>query len=189
MPPAPPDSCTRTLAALRAGGVVGYPTEAVWGLGCDPFNETAVRRLLALKQRPADKGLILVAADAAQLNGLVEWSALSTAQRTAVLSSWPGPNTWVVPATSRVPGWIRGSHDNVAVRVSAHPQVAALCRAFGGPIVSTSANPTGSPPPRTLDALDPALHSALDAVLVGHTGPLERPTAIRDARTGKLLRG
>ena len=173
---------------LRRSGVVAYPTEAVWGLGCDPFDEAAVARLLALKQRPVDKGLILIAGLLDQFDGLLDWDALPVDRQEAVFASWPGPNTWIVPATGRVPHWITGAHDGVAVRVSAHPAVIALCAAFGGPLVSTSANPAGAPPPRTLDAFDPALVAALDGVVAGSTGGLERPTAIRDARSGEALR-
>ncbi|MBB1473477.1 Sua5/YciO/YrdC/YwlC family protein [Luteimonas sp. MC1782] len=178
----------RATDALRRGGIVACPTEAVWGLGCDPFNEVAVLRLLALKQRAVGKGLILVAAEAAQLDGLVDWQALPGARRDAVLASWPGPHTWVVPAARRVPRWITGDHDSVAVRVSAHPQVAALCRAFGGALVSTSANPGGAPAPRTRAEGDPTLFAAVDAVLDGDTGGLDRPTPIRDACSGTGLR-
>ena len=176
------------LAALHRGGVIAYPTEAVWGLGCDPFDEAAVTRLLALKQRPVDKGLILVAAEPAQFDGLLDWAALPAARRDAVLASWPGPHTWIVPATARVPRWISGGHAGVAVRVSAHPLVAALCRGFGGPLVSTSANFSGEPPARTRAVLDAALLARLDAVTGGETGGLAAPTSIRDALSGAVLR-
>ena len=174
--------------ALRGGGVVAYPTEAVWGLGCDPFDEVAVVRLLAIKQRPVDKGVILIAGARSQFDGLLDWDALTGAQRDAVLATWPGPNTWIVPTTSRVPRWITGAHDGVAVRVSAHPDVVALCEAFGGPLVSTSANLAGEPPAFTRDALDPRVIARLDGVTSGETGGLASPTAIRDARTGAHIR-
>ena len=176
------------IAALRRGGVIAYPTEAVWGLGCDPFDETAVRRLLALKQREVAKGLILVAADTVQLDGLVDWDALPADRRDAVLASWPGPHTWIVPASARVPRWITGAHDGVAVRVSAHPVVVALCAGFGAAIVSTSANRAGAPPPRTLSELDADLRAGIDAMVAGETSGLARPTPIRDARSGAALR-
>jgi L-threonylcarbamoyladenylate synthase len=176
------------VAALRRGGVIACPTEAVWGLSCDPFDEGAVLRLLETKRRSVDKGLILVAADLEQFEDLLDWDALPAARRDAVIDCWPGPYTWIVPATAKLPRWITGAHEGVAVRVTAHERMAALCRAFGGPLVSTSANPTGANPPRELAELDPVLHAALDAVLAGRTGNLPRPTAIRDARSGKPLR-
>ena len=176
-------------AALRRGGVLAYPTEAVFGLGCDPFDEAAVLRLLDIKQRGVDKGLILVAAAVAQLDGLVDWNALPADRVDAVHADWPGPHTWIVPAASRMPRWITGAHDGVAVRISAHPVIAALCSAFGGPLVSTSANLGGMPPARHADALDPALLDHIDGVVAGDVGSLTQPTAIRDARTGAVLRG
>lgn len=179
---------TDAAQALHRGGVIAYPTEAVWGLGCDPFSEAAVMRLLAIKQRPVDKGVILVAGALEQFEGLLDWSLLPTDRSEAVFATWPGPHTWIVPATGRVPHWITGAHDGVAVRLSAHPTVVALCAAFGGPIVSTSANIGGEPPAFTRDALDPSLLAQLDGITDGETGGLAAPTPIRDARTGAQLR-
>ena len=182
-------SAADAATLLRNGGVIAYPTEAVWGLGCDPFDEAAVLRLLAAKQRAVDKGLILIAASISQLEDIVDWPSLSQTQREAALSTWPGPHTWVVPATARVPRWITGAHDeHVAVRVSAHPVVVALCEAFGGVVVSTSANRAGAPPPRDLAGFDTTLRDALDGIVEGETGGLSQPTPIRDARTGNVLR-
>ncbi len=187
--PADASAIQAAVNCLRRGGVIAYPTEAVWGLGCDPFDEAAVLRLLTLKQRAVDKGLILVASEVAQLDGLVDWDAFPDARPQAVLDTWPGPHTWILPATASVPRWITGAHDGVAVRVSAHLIVAALCRAFGAPLVSTSANHAGAPPPRRREDLDAALVGAVDAIVSGDTGPLDQPTPIRDARTGRVLRG
>ena len=175
-------------AVLRTGGIIAYPTEAVWGLGCDPFDEAAVLRLLAIKQRPVEKGLILIASSIVQLEGLADWDALPRKRRDDVLATWPGPHTWIVPATPRVPRWITGAHDGVAVRVSAHPVVVALCGSFGGALVSTSANPAAAPPPRTEAEIDPSLLAAIDGCVPGDTGNLPRPTPIRDARSGAGIR-
>ncbi|HNE27004.1 MAG TPA: Sua5/YciO/YrdC/YwlC family protein, partial [Pseudomonadales bacterium] len=138
----------RAVSVLHSGGVIAYPTEAVWGLGCDPHNEEAVTQLLALKQRNWRKGVILIAADVAQLapylRGLPE-------EKLAVLhASWPGPNTWLVPNNGAAPAWITGGRSTLAVRVTAHPLAAALCKQFGGALVSTSANRAGKKPARTV---------------------------------------
>ena len=182
-------SIPAAVVALQGGGVIAYPTEAVWGLGCDPFDEAAVMRLLALKQRDVAKGLILIAGALDAFEHLLDWEALPTDRREAVFATWPGPHTWIVPASGRVPRWITGMHDGVAVRVSAHPIVAALCDAFAGPLVSTSANRAGDPPPRQLGVIEPALLGALDGWIEGDTGALSAPTEIRDARSGAVLRG
>jgi L-threonylcarbamoyladenylate synthase len=186
-----PAALTPTAAAtiLHRGGVIAYPTEAVWGLGCDPFDEAAVLRLLALKQREVDKGVILVAGALEQFAALLDWDLLPTDRSEAVFATWPGPHTWIVPTTGRVPHWITGRHDGVAVRVSTHPIVVALCAAFGGPLVSTSANRAGLAPPRRRADIEPALLEGTDGWVAGETGDLCAPTVIRDARTGALLRG
>ncbi len=173
---------------IRSGGIVAYPTEAVWGLGCDPFDEGAVHRLLAIKQRPVEKGLILIAATLEQLRPLIDFAAVPTDRLTEVLSSWPGPHTWVMPATAQAPRWITGRHRGIAVRVSEHPVVVGLCQAYGGALVSTSANLSGQPSVSRHEDLDPALLIRVDALVPGHTGGLARPTAIRDALTGQSLR-
>ncbi len=184
-----PLTLAQAASILHGGAVIAYPTEAVWGLGCDPFNEDAVLRLLALKQRAVDKGLILIAGTLGQFDGLLDWDALPTDRSEAVFASWPGPHTWIVPTSGRVPRWITGMHDGVAARVSAHPLVVQLCEAFGGPLVSTSANPAGQAPPRTRSDIDPTLLAGLDGWIDGDVGQLASPTEIRDARSGALLRG
>ncbi|ATD68485.1 tRNA threonylcarbamoyladenosine biosynthesis protein RimN [Luteimonas chenhongjianii] len=173
---------------LARGGVIAYPTEGVWGLGCDPFDRAAVLRLLDIKQRAVDKGVILIAGAVTQLDPIVDWSALPQARQAAVMASWPGPNTWVMPARADVPGWITGAHASVAVRVSAHAPVIALCAAFGGALVSTSANLSGHPAVTTRDALDPHLIARIDGVLVGETGRRSSASTIRDAHSGDVLR-
>lgn len=176
-------------AALKRGAVLAYPTEAVWGLGCDPRDEAAVRRLLAAKRRDPAQGLILIAATVAQLDAWVEWFALPADRVAAVTASWPGPNTWLLPCPPEVPSWLRGTHDTLAVRVTAHPVAAALCDAFGGALVSTSANRSGAPPAFARADLDPALLAEIDGLVDGETGGDAAPSTIRDAATGELLRG
>ena len=176
----------RAAEIIRGGGVVAYPTEAVFGLGCDPLNAEAARRLLALKRRPASKGLILIAADLEALHpymGTLEPSLWRRLRR-----SWPGPVTWLVPAAPQVPFWLRGAHDTIALRVTAHPLATALCRVWGGALVSTSANPAGRPPARTALQVRRYFGDAVDLVLAGATGGLGAPTQIRDARSGRIVR-
>lgn len=180
-----PSDAARVLAR---GGVVAYPTEGVWGLGCDPFAARAVDRVLQIKQRPLDKGVILIAGDRSQLDRIVDWTRLDDTRRDAVLASWPGPNTWVVPARRDVPAWITGAHDSVAVRVSAHPEVVALCAAWAGALVSTSANLSGMPAAARFEELDPGLLRHVDGVLAGDTGGRLQASTIRDAASGTILR-
>ena len=181
-------SIADAIAALRKGGVIAYPTEGVWGLGCDPRDEAATLRLLALKQREIGKGLILIAAAEAQLAPFVDMDALAPAQRDAVRASWPGPNTWIVPASAAAPAWVTGDHDGIAVRVSAHPLVVALCNGFDGALISTSANIATLPSPRMRAELDPRIVAGVDVIAPGETSGLRQATPIRDARNGRSLR-
>lgn len=174
------------MTALRAGGVIACPTEAVWGLSCDPFDQSAVTRLLELKQRPLEKGLILVAADETQLEFLLQ--PLHTAARDTLRASWPGPNTWLVPHRGAVPAWVSGEHDTVAVRVTAHRGMAQLCRAFGAPLVSTSANPGGAEPAVDANGVLKYFDTALDGWLPGELGDAARPSTIRDLASGRVIR-
>ncbi|MHA6491773.1 L-threonylcarbamoyladenylate synthase [Pseudomonas borbori] len=170
---------------VRAGGVIAYPTEAVWGLGCDPWDELAVERLLALKNRPVHKGLILVAGAIEQFDFLLE--DLPEVWQERLAGSWPGPNTWLVPHQQRLPDWITGSHNSVALRVSDHPLVCALS-ALTGPLVSTSANPAGRPAARSRLRVEQYFPRQLDKVLGGALGGRKNPSLIRDLVTGDVIR-
>lgn len=177
----------RLAKQMRAGGVCAYPTEAVWGLGCDPFNLSAVSRILALKQRSVSKGLILVAADIQQFEPYL--SELSTQQYQLLLGSWPGPNTWLVPHNGMSAPWVHGDFSSVALRVSAHPIVVGLCRAFGGPIVSTSANPQGLNPAISAMDVNRYFNGLLDGIAPGSVDSAAQPSIIRDLETGVIVRG
>ena len=177
---------SEAVQILQQGGVIAYPTEAVYGLGCDPTNLRAVERLLSLKQRSRDKGLILIAAEFDQLSPYL--AEIENSLKANIFSTWPGPVTWLWPANPEVSSLLRGKHDTIAVRVTAHPLAAALCRAFGGPLVSTSANLSGKPPTRNADEVRIQLAERVDYVLEGETGGLSRPSQIRDALTGAVIR-
>jgi L-threonylcarbamoyladenylate synthase len=182
-----PGSLDFCIEQLQQQAVIAYPTEAVFGLGCDPDSENAVMSLLALKQRPVEKGLILIAADYAQLEPYVADQELSVVQRERMFASWPGPVTYVVPASPHTPRWLTGRFDSLAIRVSDHPDVQALCRRFGKPLVSTSANLSGEPPCRTAAEVAQQFGVAFP-VLVGVTGGRLNPSEIRDVISGELIR-
>ncbi|WP_263143669.1 Sua5/YciO/YrdC/YwlC family protein [Pseudomonas sp. RIT-PI-AD] len=175
----------RAARVIRQGGVIAYPTEAVWGLGCDPWDEDAVYRLLALKDRSPSKGLILVADTIRQFDFLLEDLPDAWLQRLA--STWPGPNTWLVPHRERLPEWITGEHDSVALRVSDHPLVGELC-ALTGPLVSTSANPAGRPAAVSRLRVRQYFGDRLDGVLGGALGGRRNPSLIRDLVSGRVIR-
>jgi len=171
---------------LQQGGVIAYPTEAVYGLGCDPNNHQAVERLLAIKQRSQDKGLILIAAEFQQLAPYL--AEINMALKAKILATWPGPVTWLWPANPAVSNLLRGKHDTIAVRVTAHPVAAELCRVFGGALISTSANLSGKSPARTAEEVQAQFKHQLDYVLKGKVGGRAKPSEIRDALSGEVLR-
>lgn len=170
--------------ALRAGGVVAYPTEGVWGLGCDPGNEAAMQRVLDLKQREWRKGLILIASSWGQL---APW--LAVAEEPAFCSEiWPGHTTCLIPAAAGTSSLLRGEHDTLAVRISAHPPVRALCEAFAGALVSTSANRAGQPTPLDLDGLRAEFGEDIDVYLDAPLGKAQAPSRIMDPYSGQTYR-
>ncbi|MDJ0805766.1 MAG: L-threonylcarbamoyladenylate synthase [Gammaproteobacteria bacterium] len=176
----------RARHVVRQGGIIAYPTEAVYGLGCDPFDPDAVLRLLELKQRPVAKGLILIADRFQRLSPLL--APISNERQNVISASWPGPVTWVIPASSTAPSWLRGAHSSLAVRVTAHPVAAALCQALEMPLVSTSANLSRHPPARSALEVRIRCDNKVDYILHGDTGPQQQPTQIRDALSGRVLR-
>ncbi len=184
--PGDPDSkIRRAVRILRAGGVIAYPNESVYGLGCLPDSEQAVERLLRLKGRDRSQGLILVAAKWAQFVGWV--TDLDKVRNPRELRRSRGV-TWVVAASKRTPEWITGGRPTVAVRRSLHPQAAALSLAVESPLVSTSCNPHGLPPAHSAEKAGEYFAGEVDWVMPGECGPLEGPTEIRDAATGEVLR-
>lgn len=180
------ESLCRAVELLRGGGVIAYPTEGCYGLGCDPRNARAVQRVLNLKGRSWRQGLILIGASWSQVAHWVDSSDPGALAR--VRATWPGPATWLLPARPGVSRRVRGEHDTIAVRVTAHPLAAALCRRFHAAIVSTSANRHGRPPALTAAQVRAQFGDRLDYVLEGPLGGLKGPTSIRDARTGETLR-
>jgi len=180
------DQISLAVEALNHQGVIAYPTESVFGLGCDPDDDRAIQKILELKIRPMEKGLILVASDFSQLENYLLPLEKNIQQR--IFDSWPGPFTWLWPVKEGVSEFIRGRHNTLAVRVSAHPVVKQLCDAYGKAIISTSANPADLPPARIADEVRDYFNDKLDFIVDAEVGASAQPTEIRDALTNKLIR-
>ena len=176
---------TEAVRVLRRGGVVLHATEGVWGLACDPFDPLAVAAILHLKGRPLGKGLIVIGANVETFSA--ELAGLSGVQITEVTTTWPGPVTWILPS-QRFPAWITGGRTSVAARVPGHVQARALCAAFAGPLVSTSANLSGLAPARTRIGAISVFKDRVDYVLTGETTGQQGPSEIRTL-DGDLIRG
>jgi L-threonylcarbamoyladenylate synthase len=181
-----PFHCVRARAVLARGGVVAYPTEGVWGLGCDPFNKKAVERLLALKGRPWQKGLIVALANERVASALL--NALPPERQKTVKATWPGPNTWLLPHGDLWPSWVTGESDFIACRLSAYTVVRDLARAAGGAIISTSANPAGRAPAMTAQEVRQYFGRSVDFIMPGRVQGLQKPSVIRHGVTGEILR-
>ena len=171
---------------MLAGGIIAYPTESVFGLGCLPLERDAVKRLLALKRRSWSKGFLLIAAEIEQLEQFV--TLPSGPLKKEILASWPGPVTWSLPARLRVPGWLSGGRPTLGVRITAHPLARELCWRTRHALISTSANLSRRPPLRHVLQLRREFGAKLDYVLAGPLGDLSQPTMIRDGMTGEILR-
>lgn len=183
-----PETFMPARDALAQHGVIAYPTEAVFGLGCAPYDEVAVRRLLALKSRSADKGLILIAADYSQLLDYVDDKKILQDQRFNVLSHWPGHTTLILPARSDVPAFLRGEHDSIAVRVTAHEPARQLCKALGTALVSTSANRSGEPALTSAEAVRNTFGDDIDWIMDADVGKATQPSRIINPLTKEVIR-
>ena len=172
--------------ALRAGGVIAYPTEHCFGLGCDPSNISALKRLLTIKQRKREQGVILIAASIEQVCAQVDLD--SSPIKPEIVASWPGPSTWILPAHESVSEWVRGKHSSVAMRIPAHTLCQQLCERFGGAIVSTSANRHGSPALLNAGDVRAEMGVELDYILDAPVGGAAQPSTIRDGQSGEQLR-
>ena len=169
----------------RKGGVIAYPTEAVFGLGCAPLNESAVNKILQLKIRPMNKGMILIAASVEQLLPFIDCSP----DQLRRLQDIPDqPTTWLVKKSHSTPAWITGNHDKIAVRITQHPIAKALCQQLESPLISTSANPAGHKPAKNLLRARQYFHDSVDCYVPGKLGSLRKPTQIRDIESNAIIR-
>ena len=173
-------------SAVKQGKIIAYPTEAVYGLGCDPFNEEAVSHLIALKKRDPHKGLILVASSWDHIEPLID--PIEPAARMNIDMHWPGPITYVFPKSRFAPHWITGHHNTIAIRMSAHPIVKQLCEYVGHAVVSTSANVEGFPPIRDVRTLTMSFGNDVAMIVPGNLGGALNPSQIVDAVTGETFR-
>jgi L-threonylcarbamoyladenylate synthase len=176
-------SIAKAADTLLGGGLIAYPTEGVFGLGCMPDDDDALLRLLALKQRDPAKGLILIASQKHQLDGWIDGGGDSIPDPDA-----SKPTTWIAAVEPHVSPLVTGEHDSVAVRLTTNPTAAAICDAVDGPIVSTSANFAGQPVARNQHVLRRRFGDCVDLIVPGDCGPATGPSEIRNLATGDVIR-
>jgi L-threonylcarbamoyladenylate synthase len=175
----------RLKAHLKRGGLIAYPTESCYGLGCDPANRNAVSRILKLKQRPQRKGLILIAAYYHQVARFLQ--AISPDEQAKLRNDATQAITYLMPTKPFAPRWLRGEHDTLAVRLTAHPFANQLCRSTRSALVSTSANRSGQRPTKTFAECQ-RLFGKKVWVLRGRVGKRKQPSTIRAWSDGKIVR-
>jgi len=175
------------VKAFTEGQLIAYPTEAVYGLGCDPQNEHAVQALLTIKQRPVEKGMILIADNYQQLSAYIDEDQIPIDKREQIFASWPGPYTWLLPKSNSAPYWVTGSSEMIAVRITAHGMVKDMCRQLGSALVSTSANLSGQPPITSANGIREQFADSVFLV-EGELGGATTPSQIRHGLTGELVR-
>ncbi|GHE96460.1 L-threonylcarbamoyladenylate synthase [Thalassotalea profundi] len=179
---------TSVKDVFQQGGIIAYPTEAVFGLGCDPDNQQAIERLLSVKNRPKTKGLILLAANYAQLQPYIDDSAFTVEQRKLILSRWPNGITQLIKKQSNTSSLISGEFNTIAVRITSQPDVVALCNSVNKPIISTSANLSGQPPAKTWQEVETNLANKVDFIIKGQTLGYSSPSSIINAISGETIR-
>ena len=178
----------QAVTVFQQGGIIAYPTEAIFGLGCDPDNSSAIQKLLTLKKRPVDKGLILLAAHYSQLLPYINEQAISQDNHSKILSRWPGHITQVLPAHKNISPLLCGKFNSIAVRVTDHPDVVALCNLTNKAIVSTSANLSGDLPAQNWQTVEKQLGDQIDFIIKSDTGGLSSASQIIDGCSNEVIR-
>ena len=177
---------SNAVDALRKGGVIAYPTEHCFGLGCDPRNHSAIERLLNIKQRKKDQGVILIAETLKQVSDYADLDNVPLIDQ--VKNSWPGPNTWLLPVNDKVSSWVRGKHKTIAMSISSHLVCQQLCNEFAHALVSTSANRHGEDALLNANDVYAEFNDELDYIVDLPVGGASKPSVIRNSLTGEQLR-
>jgi len=182
----------RVVHALRKGAIVAYPSDTIWGLGCDPVNPLAVKKLQEIKRRPSTKGLILLGHKAEQFDFCIDKSTIDTLQKEATQHKQK-PTTWVVPAAKNCPPWLTTGKQTIAIRLTDKPLIKALCSLLQRPVISTSANLSGRPPARNGLQIQRNFHTSVDFIIEDHDdhsslSGKQKASRIIDLKTGKILR-
>ncbi len=182
--------CTSSIEeaaiVIQQGGVVAYPTESCFGLGCDPKNTDAIKQILEIKKRKRKKGVILIADKFERFSAYINPVPKEILE--VIQNSWPGPNTWLCPAKSACSPWLRGEHPNLAIRVTAHKPAAKLSQKSNCALVSTSANVSLKPALTKTSSVVNAFDGLVDLVLDLPIGGDLSPSTIRHAETGEIIR-
>lgn len=173
-----PQLIIQAAKVLIGGGIIGYPTETVYGIGCNAFNAAAVDRIYELKGRDRGKAMIVIAGDILQVRELVK--EIPPAAEKLIDNFWPGPLTIIFHAAERMNAVFRGAHNTIAVRIPDSRISLSLIRQTGFPLISTSANCAGQPPSTTAEEVAAVFGSQLDLIIDGGPTPAKMPSTVVD---------
>jgi L-threonylcarbamoyladenylate synthase len=179
------DNILQAAKCIKQGGLIAYPTETVYGLGVDPFNQQALLRLFATKGRTAEKAIIVLIRGTIDLPTLT--SDLPAIAESLINAFWPGPLTLIFKASAQLPKELLGGRDTLALRHSNAPIAQSLVDALGGPLTSTSANISGQPPAQSAQEVQNQLESHLDLIINGGPSPQSQPSTLLDISTNKPI--
>jgi len=177
------ETIKQAITSLKQGHLLAYPTESMYGIGTDPYNNQAVESLKDLKER-GTKGFILIASAWVQVADWVDLPKRNLLSK--ALKSWPGPVTWIMPASKQAPKAIIGPNNTLAIRIPDHPICQQLCQSFGGAIISTSANPKGEEPAKNHQAV--ANYFKHVDILIGDIGNRTKPSTVKNILTNEIYR-
>jgi L-threonylcarbamoyladenylate synthase len=180
-----PWALNRFAHAISQGAIFGCPTDTIWGFGCHPLIASSVARILQIKNRSPDKGLILLSS---KLEYCAAYVGVDSEQLEPIQSPADHPTTWLVPASGDCPIWIRGNYPTVAIRITNHPLLAFLCDRLQAPIVSTSANRSSKATVRNSVQMRKQFGNELDFIVSGFATGSNRPSEIKSLLSRATIR-
>ncbi|MFV9614726.1 MAG: L-threonylcarbamoyladenylate synthase [Gammaproteobacteria bacterium] len=159
---------------INRGGIIAYPTDTIYGLGCDPYNPDAVKKINAIKQRPLNKQFILLAANINQLRPLI----LIKKEQEKIITQNTQVTSWIVKASPTAPPWLVGDSKTLCIRISKHDEVQRLCNTLGHAIISTSANLAGKKTAKNALQLHKYFHQYVEIILIANKNPGRKASKI-----------
>lgn len=180
-----PWALNRFVHTVSRGAIFGYPTDTVWGFGCHPLIASSVSRILQIKNRSPDKGLILLSS---RIEYCSAYLGVEADELESIRLPTERPTTWLVTASEFCPPWIHGIYPTVGIRITSHPLIQSICDGLQAPIVSTSANRRGKATARTSFQMRKQFSSELDFIVNGFATGSHQPSEIKSLTSGTILR-
>ena len=174
----------RLILFIRRGGIIAYPTESCFGLGCDPKNKKAINKIIRLKKRSRDKSFILIASSMNQFTKFLD--PINDSIKKSLFTKWPGPHTWILNANNICPRWLK-NNSKIALRIPFFSPCRSLNKSIGMAITSTSLNLSGKIPLKNYRDVCRFLPTQVK-IIKGRIGKNKKPSVIQDFETMKIIR-